>query len=138
MPTFSVVFCHRSTAAILRRLTAALALVALLVPVGTASAGSRVLVHFGASTHAPKAGVHWTASVTARRGARALAGTVSLDVLYAGRVVRHVDSGRLSRGRWSKTVQWPDAAVGYPLNVRATVRSGRIVRRLFFAVRVHK
>lgn len=126
------------TAAIARRLTGALTLAALLLAAGPASAGSRVQVRFDATSHAPKAGVHWTAAVTARRGGRALAGTVSLDVLYAGRVVRHVDRGRLRGGRWSKTVQWPQQAVGYPLRVRATVRSGRIVRRLFFAVRVHK
>lgn len=121
-----------------RRLTVVLTLAASLLPAGTATAGSGVRVRFDATSHAPRVGVQWTAAVTAMRGSSALAGTVSLDVLYGGRVVRHVDRGTLKSGRWSKTVRWPTRAVGYPLSVRATVRSGHIVRRLFFAVRVRK
>ena len=140
MPTNGQILMRRNTptAAFATPLAVAATLAASLLLPGAVGAAKSVRVRLDASSHAPRAGAQWTAAVTARRGTTAMSGTVSLDVLYGGQVVRHVSSGKLRGGAYSKTVRWPTRAVGYPLQFRATVRSGSITRRRFFAVRVHK
>lgn len=59
-------------------------------------------------------------------------------MLFGGQVVRHVGDGRLRDGAYSQSVRWPKEAVGYPLRVRATVRSGNRTQQRFYAVRVRK
>lgn len=120
------------------RVALAAALTATLAPAGSAGAAARVRLGFDATSHAPKVGKPWTATVTARRGSTALRGRVSLDVLYGGRVVAHVSSGRLSGGVYRKTVRWPARSAGYPLQVRATVRAANVTRTALYAVRVSK
>jgi hypothetical protein len=87
---------------------------------------------FTATTHNPKVNTPWTATVTAP------AGRVQLDVMFAGRVVSKVASGTIRHGRWTHVVRWPDASMGYPLVLRATVTGGRRSEQLLFPIRVQR
>jgi hypothetical protein len=85
---------------------------------------------FAGSTHNPKVNTPWTATV------KAPTGKVQLDVMFAGRVVSKVAGGKISHGRWTHVVRWPDASVGYPLVLRATVTNRGASHRLLFPIRV--
>ena len=121
-----------------RRLATAIVGVVMLTLAATALAAKPVRVRLAATDHKPKVGRTWTATVTATSGSSAASGAVSLDVLFGGKVVYHVATGRLSGGAYRKTVQWPLRAVGYPLTMRARVRSRGAAHDDFYAFRVYK
>lgn len=84
------------------------------------------------STHAPRAGARWTATVRGRSG------RVSLDVVFGSKVVGHLTKGTIRHGRFRHTVRWPARSVGYPLIVRATVAGPHARVRLDYRVKVHR
>jgi hypothetical protein len=91
---------------------------------------------FSAPTHAPRVGTPWVVSLSAARGGAPLAGKVSIDVMYGGAVVGHAGGGSLRRGRYSYRFDWPPAAAGHPLVVRAAVTAGGGDQTFLFPVAV--
>jgi hypothetical protein len=91
---------------------------------------------FAAPTHAPRVGTPWVVTVSAARGGAPLAGKVSIDVMYGGAVVGHAGGGSLRRGGYSYRFDWPPAAAGHPLVVRATVSAGGGDQAFLFPVAV--
>ena len=83
-----------------------------------------------ATSHGPRAGARWTATVRGR------AGRVSLDVVFGGQVVGHISTGALRRGRYRHTMRWEKRAIGYPMIVRATITGSGAPVRLEYPVKV--
>jgi hypothetical protein len=122
---------------------------ALLAPASPASAASFVAT-LKAPTHHPKAGKHWTITVSARtRSGHKLHATAVYKFLYQGQVVStqypspHHPGARHSPyrfyGSYRDPIPWPARAVGQPLVFRVVVSvRGRGTRTLNYAVRVRR
>jgi hypothetical protein len=71
-----------------------------------------------APSHKPAVGTDWTMTLTAMRGTNPVAGKVAMDVVYQGKVARHVTTAQLKSGSFAKKIVWPDRSAGYPLTIR--------------------
>jgi hypothetical protein len=76
------------------------------------------------ATHKPVVGEDWTMTVSAARGSAPVTGKVKIDVVYQGKVARHVTTTQLTKGSFSKKIVWPDRSVGYPLTMRIKLSAG--------------
>ena len=88
-----------------------------------------------AGSHTPVTGVPWPVHFTVTRGGQPARASVSYEYLLGEQVV-----GRRSHyvftGSFSDTFNWPPAAVGYELTLRAVVVSGRSMIDLGYPVKV--
>jgi hypothetical protein len=71
-----------------------------------------------APSHKPAVGTDWTMTLSAMRGTAPVAGKVAMDVVYQGKVARHVTTAQLKSGSFAKKIVWPDRSAGYPLTIR--------------------
>ena len=111
---------------------AALCIVVLAFPLG-AAAGSRALVAtFKASGHTPTVNKHWPWSVTASSGGKAVAGTVTAQVIDPLKNVHAVEFGGVHnrfvtnvkfKGRFADFVIFPPISRGVSVTFRVTVKT---------------
>ena len=100
----------------------------------TASAGA-VTASMHGSTHQPRVGPLWPVSFIVTTAGRPAPASLEYEFLLAGQVVAHRSHYRFA-GRFHDTIEWPAAAVGYPLTLRAVIRAGGALLNLDYAVKV--
>jgi hypothetical protein len=76
-------------------------------------------------------------SFTVTAGGRPAHATVEYQFLLAGQVVAR-RSHYAFTGRFHDTIEWPSAAVGYPLTLRSVIRSGGATLELDYSVKVQR
>jgi hypothetical protein len=87
------------------------------------------------STHEPRVGPLWPDSFAVTNAGRPAAASLEYEFLLAGQVVAHRSHYRFT-GSFHDTIEWPAAAVGYPLTLRAVIRAGGRVLNLDYPVKV--
>ena len=109
--------------------------------------GSAAKVTLTAPGHTPKIGVHWNYSVSVTRAGSPAAATVTVQIVDPIGGVHPVEHGDSTKnivnwpfkGRYSDFIIWPaSSAVGFPLTVRLTVRSGGVTKVIRYVVTPHK
>jgi hypothetical protein len=88
-----------------------------------------------ASTHHPRANVHWPISFTVTKSGKPAKAEVSYEYLFGGQVVAHRSHYRFTGG-FHDVFTWPASAVGYPLTFRAVIKSGGVALDLDYPVQV--
>jgi hypothetical protein len=89
------------------------------------------------SSHAPVVGPLWPDSFTVTSGGHAAPASLEYEFLLAGQVVAR-RSHYTFRGTFHDTIEWPAPAVGYPLTLRAVVRSGPETLDIDYPVKVRR
>jgi hypothetical protein len=89
------------------------------------------------STHTPVVGPLWPDSFRVTSAGRPAVASLEYEFLLAGQVVAR-RSHYTFTGSFHDTIEWPAAAVGYPLTLRAVVRSGSATLDLDYPVKVHR
>ena len=111
---------------------AALCLLALALPLGALAAPRALLVTFKASGHAPKVNVKWPWAVTASSSGKAVAGTVTAQVVDPVGGVHPVEYGGIKgkfvsnvkfKGRFADFVLFPPISRGVGVTFRVTVKT---------------
>jgi hypothetical protein len=101
-----------------------------------ASAGSVTATMHG-SVHDPRVGPLWPVSFTVTSGGQPAAAVLEYEFLLAGQVVAR-RSHYAFTGSFHDTIEWPSAAVGYPLTLRSVIRSGGATLNLDYPVKVQR
>lgn len=100
--------------------------VAVLGVVAAPATSASLRVKVTGTTSKPKVGQRYTLTVSARKGRKAAKGTVRVDVLMNGQVVRTIaNNERLRGGKWRITQKVPSIAKGQKITFRGTVTSGK-------------
>lgn len=102
----------------------------LFAGLGTTAPGSSAQVHatIRGESHHPTVGVHWRYTVTVTDAAgHPLKGTETTHYTFSGAVVgtEKPENVSFADGVYHDTIEFPAAAVGYPLTVQAVVRTSR-------------
>jgi len=95
----------------------------------------RATLHAG--THHPKASGRWPIHVTATRAGVAVHASIEYEYLLGTQVVAHRSHYTFS-GHFSDELEWPAAAVGYPLTFRAVVVAEGQTLNLDYPVQVQR
>lgn len=100
----------------------------------TANAVS-VTVTMHGSTHEPRVGPLWPDSFEVTSAGRPATASLEYEFLLAGQVVAH-RSHYTFTGHFHDTIEWPAAAVGYPLTLRAVIRARGTLLNIDYPVKV--
>jgi len=90
-----------------------------------------------AGTHRPKASGRWPIHVTATRAGVPVHASIEYEYLLGAQVVAH-RSHYTFTGHFSDALEWPAAAVGYPLTFRAVVVAAGQTLDLDYPVQVQR
>jgi hypothetical protein len=103
------------------RATRALAVLAVALAIPAAASASGITAHFSAPNHQPTANKKFPITVTARKGATKLNGTVSYAFLLGSTVEARRPGHRLRNGVCHDTLLFPKAAIGHTITLQTIV-----------------
>jgi hypothetical protein len=111
-----------------------------------ATANPPLKASLSAPGHTPKIKTAWNYTVTATRGGKPVSATLTVQIVDPVGGVHPVDFAKSTkpienwkfRGKFHDFITWPaDAAVGFGLTLRITVKSGGQTRVIMYKVTPH-